>query len=198
VAAGVNAAAAAYKSGYFRKSRHSLSNIAGANREAVIDFELLRGRQNETVVKELCIASVTASETFRFKYPYKMADYGSSENGINWADGHIEYKYMHTVVTEGVAGFAHLYAYGVSKVTFLSSLTERTIHNLQDMDCPTPDSFNHKHWCTMPCQKFPKIACATETAHFFYDWLMHCLQTKDYVQCPSDMSRHTASFVAAL
>jgi len=143
------------------------------------------------------VASATAGETFPFKSPYKMADHGSSENGINWADGHIEYKYMHTVVTEAVAGFAHLYAYGVSKVTFLSSLTGRTIHNLEDLDCPSPDSFNHKHWCTLPCHKFPKIACATKTAHSIYDWLMHYLQTKDYVQCPY-MSCHNASFVAAL
>jgi len=48
----------------------------------------------------------------------------------------------------------------------------------------------------MPCHKFPKIACASKTAHSFYDWLLHYLQTKDYVQCPSDMSRHIASFVA--
>jgi len=63
--------------------------MAGASKEAVIDFEFLRGRQNETVVKELCVASATASETFRLKSPYKMADHGSSENGIHWADGHI-------------------------------------------------------------------------------------------------------------
>ena len=111
----------------------------GASREAVIDFEFLRGRQNDTIVKELCIASSTASEIFRFKSPYKMADHSSSENGINCADGHIGYKVLHTVVTEAVAVFAHLYAYGVSKVTFFSCLTGRTIHNLEDMDCPTPD-----------------------------------------------------------
>ena len=46
-----------------------------------------------------------------------MADHGSSENGILWADGHIEYKELHSVVTESVAGFAHLYAHGVSKDT---------------------------------------------------------------------------------
>jgi hypothetical protein len=39
-----------------------------------------------------------------------MADHGSSENGIKRDDGHIEYKDTHTVVTEAVAGFAHLYA----------------------------------------------------------------------------------------
>jgi len=99
--------------------------MAGASREAVNDFVFLRGRQNETFVKELCVASATAGETFQFKSPYMMADHGSSEKGINWADGHIEYKNLHTVVTEAVAGFAHLYVYGVSKVTFLSSLTGR-------------------------------------------------------------------------
>jgi hypothetical protein len=172
--------------------------MTGASREAVIDFEFLRGRQNDTVVKELCIASSTASETFRFKSPYKVADHGSSENGINWADGHIQYKDLHTVVTESVAGLHHLYAYGVSKDSFLSNLTGRTINNVEDMDCPTPDSFIHNHWCALLCLKFPKIACATKFVHSFYDWLMHYLQTKDYVQCPADMSRHTASFVAAL
>jgi hypothetical protein len=45
--------------------------MAGAIRDAEIDFEFLRGRQNETVVKELCVVSATAGETFRFKSTYK-------------------------------------------------------------------------------------------------------------------------------
>ena len=65
--------------------------MTGANREAVIDFEFLRGRQTVTVVKELCVVSATASKTFGFKSPYN--------NGINWADGHIEYKELHTMDT---------------------------------------------------------------------------------------------------
>jgi len=84
--------------------------VADSSREAVIDYEFLRGRQNETVVKELCVASDAASETFRFKPHYKMADHGSIENGINWIDIHIEYRELHTVLNEAVAGFAHLYA----------------------------------------------------------------------------------------
>jgi hypothetical protein len=127
-----------------------------------------------------------------------MADHASSENGINWVDGLTEFKDLHTVVTESLAGFAHLYAYGFSKVTFLTTLTARTIQNLEDVDCPPPDTFNHKHWCTLPCHKFPKFACATKTAHSLYDCMMHYLQTKDYVQCSSDMIRHTASSTAAL
>jgi len=118
--------------------------MAGSSREAVIDYEFLRGRQNETVFKELCVASARAPETFRFKPPYKVADHGSTENGINWIDGHIEYTELHMVLNEAVAGFAHLYAYGVSKCTFLAGLTGRPIHNLEDVNCPPPDSYNHE------------------------------------------------------
>jgi len=135
----------------------------------VIDYDFLRGRQNETVVRELCVDSAATSETFRFKSPCKMADHGSSENGLNWADRHIEYKELQTVLTEAVAGFAHLYTYGVSKCTFLVGLTVRPIHKLEDLACPPPVSFNHKHWCTLPFHKFPRFSCATKTAHSLYD-----------------------------
>ena len=100
--------------------------------------------------------------------------------------------------TEAVAGFIHLYAYGLYRVTFLYSLTGRTIDNLVGVVCSTPDSFNHKYWCTMPFPKFPKFACATITAYYLYDWLMHYLQTEDYVQCPSDITSNNASFISAL
>ena len=102
-------------------------------RVVVIDYEFLRGRQNETVVKELTVAGAATSETFRFKSPYKMADHGSSEYGLNWADEHIEYKELHTVLTEAVAGFAYLYAYGVSKCTFPGGLTGWPINNIEDI-----------------------------------------------------------------
>ena len=102
------------------------------------------------------------------------------------------------VHNEAVAGFTNLYAYGVSNCTFLAGLTGRTIHNLEDVNCTPPDSFNHERWCTLPCHKFPKFSCATKTAHSLYDWLIYNLQKKDFVQLPSDMTRHNADFVAAL
>jgi len=117
--------------------------MAGSSREAVIDYEFLRGLQNETIVKELCVASAIASETFRFKPPYKMADHGSTENGIYWIDGHIEHRELHIVLNEAVAGFAHFYDNGVTKCTFLAGMTGRPIHNLEDVNFPPPDSFNH-------------------------------------------------------
>jgi len=69
--------------------------MSRGTREVVIDYDFLRGRQNETVVNELCVASAAAYEIFRFKSPYKIADHGSTENGLNWSDGHIEYRELH-------------------------------------------------------------------------------------------------------
>jgi len=83
--------------------------MAGSSREAVIDYEFLQGRQNEAVVEELCTASARASEPFRFKPPYKMSDHDSTENGINWIDGHIEYRELHMFIKEAMACFDHLY-----------------------------------------------------------------------------------------
>jgi len=137
----------------------------------------------------LCVASAATSETFRFKSPYKMADHGSIDNSIHWNDGHIEYRELHTVVNEAVA-------YGVSKCTFLGGLTVRPIHKLEDVNRPSPDSFNHDRCCTLP--QVSQILLCNQIAHSLYDLLMYYLQKKDYVQCPPDMTRHTAEFVAAL
>jgi len=124
--------------------------MAVSSREAVIYYEFLQVWQNETVVKELCVASAIASETFRFKPPYKKANHGAIDNGINWMDVHTEYKKLHTVLNEAVAGFAHLYAYVISKCTSLVGLTGRPIHNLHDINsitstgvlCPATDFSN--------------------------------------------------------
>jgi len=112
--------------------------------EVVIDFEFLRGRQNELVVKELSIAAANVSYSFRFKSPYTMTSHGSDENGLNCEDGHVTYHDLYTVANKAVAGFAHLYAYGVSKCKFLTDPLSRPILNLQDFNCPLPTSFNHK------------------------------------------------------
>ena len=152
--------------------------------EIVIDFEFLRGRTNEIIVKEISIAAANVSDSFRFKSPYPMTTHRSVENGLNWDDGHIAYSELYTVVNEAVAGFAHLYAYGIAKCAFLTELLSRPILNLQDFKCPLPKSFNHKYWCSMPCHKFPHVNCAIKTAHSLYDWLMYQLQTKSHVQCP--------------
>jgi len=143
--------------------------MSTADMEVVIDFGFLKGRQGEIVVKELSVAANNMNDSFRFRSPYTMASHGSEENGLDWEDGH-------TVVSEAVAGFAHLYCYGITKCKFLTELLGRLILNLQDFNCPQPTSFNHTLCFSLPCHKFPNVDCATKTAHSLYDWLMYHLQ----------------------
>ena len=75
----------------------------------MIDYEILRGRQNETIVKELYVAIAALSETLRFKSPYEKKDHGSPGNGLNSTDVHIDYKESHKAITDAVAAFAHVY-----------------------------------------------------------------------------------------
>ena len=98
-----------------------------------------------------------------------MTDHGSSENDMKLADGQLDFRELHTVLNETVAGFALLYIYDVSNVPFLLGLTGRPIHNLEDLKCPPPYAFNHRRWCTLPCHKFPKFPYSTKTAKSVYD-----------------------------
>jgi len=165
--------------------------------DVVIDFEFLRGRQSEIVVKEFSVAAKNMVESFRLKSPYSMTSYGSDENGLNWEDGHIAYHDLYVVVSEAVAVFAHLYWYGVTKCKLLTKLPGRPILNLQDFKCPQATSFNHTRWCSLPCHKFPNVDCANKTAHSLYGWMMFHLHTKSYVRCPKDRARHSSKFVSA-
>ena len=49
----------------------------------VIDYEVLRGRQNE-VVKEVSVAAENVIETFHFKSAYFMTAHGCDKNGLPW------------------------------------------------------------------------------------------------------------------
>ena len=93
-------------------------------------------------------------------------------------------------MSEAVAGFAHLYSYGIAKCKFLSELLWRPIPNLQDFNCPQPKSFNYKRWCSLLCHKIANINCVTKTAHSLYDCLMYHLQKKFYVECPKVIICH--------
>ena len=83
--------------------------------EVVVDYEFLKGTQNEVIVKELSIAAKNVLHTFHFRSPYTMHPHGSAENGLNWDDGIIPYNHLETALSEAVAGYAHLYSYGIAK-----------------------------------------------------------------------------------
>ena len=49
--------------------------------------------------------------------------HGSDENALSWDFGYIPYKQLENVLSETVAGYPHLYNYGVSNCRFLKELT---------------------------------------------------------------------------
>jgi len=103
----------------------------------VIDFEVLRGRQNE-IVKEVSVAAENVIETFHFKSPYPVTAHGSDENSLSWADGQLDNDKLRETISEAVYGYAHLYAYGIAKTKFLTTLLAQPVRNLEDFDSPAP------------------------------------------------------------
>jgi hypothetical protein len=85
--------------------------------EAVVDYEFLKGSQNEVIVQELSIAAKNVLHTFHFRSPCSMHPHGSAEYGLNWDDGIIPYNQLETALSgfQAVAGYAHLYSYGIAK-----------------------------------------------------------------------------------
>ena len=161
----------------------------------MIDFEVLRGRQNEEIIKEVSVAAENVIETFHFKSPYPMTAHGCEENGLSWYDCRINYDKFRETICEAVSGYAHLYAYGVSKTKFLTTLLAGPVQNLEDFKCPSSHGLKAQFSCSMPCHKnYQNYRCATRNAHTLFKWLKHHLDSRDYIACPADITRHTASF----
>jgi hypothetical protein len=161
--------------------------------EATIEIEFLQGN-NEQVIKELAVASNGALQTFLFTAPYHMEAHGSEENGLNWGDGYVPYDSLYTVLSEALAVYDHLYAKGVEKCRLLNSILGRPIHSYDDIGCPNPQELKSNVHCNLPCHSFPHIRCAARDARALHSWLQYHLQTKEYIQCPPNHTRHTAQF----
>jgi hypothetical protein len=158
--------------------------------DVVIDYE--------TVVKELSVADEGVVQTYHFQSPNAYRPRGSIGNGLNWDESHIRYEQLRTIVGEALAGCAHLCSYGISKCKFLSELIGRAFINVETFNCPSPQDLKPRYNCGMSCHKYPNVRCATRSAHALCKWLMYHLQTKSYVKCPKNITRHTALFVSAV
>jgi len=67
-----------------------------------------------------------------------MTAHGCEENGLSWADGQLDYNKLRQTICEAISGYAHLYAYGVAKTKFLTTLLAQPVQNLEDFKCPSP------------------------------------------------------------
>ena len=104
----------------------------------MIDYEVLRGRQNEEVFKEVSVAAENVIETFRFKSQYPMKAHGSDKNGLSWGDCQLDYDKLRDTISEAVSGYAHLYAYGIAKRDF-SQNSWRSLYEIwRILNVPSP------------------------------------------------------------
>jgi hypothetical protein len=126
-----------------------------------------------------------------------MRLHGDTKNCLNWDDGHIPYNQLSTVLSEAVAGFAHLYGYGDSKYKLFSQLLGRPVHNLEDFYFPSPRHLRHKFNWFKPCNRNPAFRCATRHSYSLYEWLMYHVQNISYVTRPDDKTRHTVHLFSA-
>jgi hypothetical protein len=80
--------------------------------EVVVDYNALKGAYDETIIKELSIASDGVIQAFHFRCPYTMTPNTrgnkSSDTGIHWDDSHISYSQLSTVLSEAVPKYPHL------------------------------------------------------------------------------------------
>jgi len=134
--------------------------------------------------------------------PYMPEDYSddyddANFNGLSYQDGFINYSNLFTVLKESTSNFAHVYSYGSDACEFLHDLLQVPIHDLKTLLCPHPHKLHSTYTCYLTCHKnYSDVHCATKYANALYTWLEYHLQTKRYVRCPKDMSRHTAAFSA--
>jgi len=128
-----------------------------------------------------------------------MTAHGSEENGLAWVDGLLEYDKLRQTIREAVSGYAHLYAYGLAKTRFLAELVAQPVRNLEEFKCPQPHGLKAQFSCSMPCHKnYLNRRCATRNAHTLFKWLVHHLNSRNYIACSPEFTRHTASFNSGL
>ena len=161
--------------------------------EAVIDIEFLPGNK-EQVIKEATIVSDDVRVHFLFRPPYHMEPHISKENGLNWDDGFILYSQVQIVLTEALAPSNHLYARGEDKRLLLTDILNRTIHDLEALQCPDPSELKSDIHCQLTCHSFPNMRCALRNADAQHSWLRYHIQFKTFIKCPRNNTRHTAAF----
>jgi len=163
---------------------------------SVIAVEFLRAQNGELVVKEVALVSKTCMQTHHCKSPYPNYYHRrSDEIGISWDDGFISYDQLFTVLDVSTKNFAHVNNYGTETCNYMQNLLQVLIHALQKLICSVSHKLHSDYACYLTCHKnYSDLRSAMKHAHALYTWLEFHLQTKRYVRCPKDMSRHTATF----
>jgi len=163
----------------------------------IIDYGILRGNQDQVTIKEMSIEAKNVIRILHFQSQYRMIPHGSDEYGINLDDGHTLYKQLETVISEMVADMTSLHLWRF-KMRISESFARSPNYEFGRPWMPRSQKRKSRYNYVLHCHSYNDISCGARNAHSFYKWLMYHFQTKSYVKCPKNMTRHTAMFVLAI
>jgi hypothetical protein len=134
--------------------------------------------EDDFIVKELAIVNtdLEGSQTWIFKPPFPFHQLSSgprytneylSKNtfGLEWNEGDVAYDDLKKVLIKYTNHSEIIYTYGKRRQKFLQKILEKTVINLEDINCP---KFNELAFTPKSCahyfHRFSKFRCAAREA----------------------------------
>ena len=112
------------------------------------------------------------------------------DHGCNWNDGFVPYSDIENVVHGEASSAVAIYCFGPLKIEFISSLINRTVIDITQLECPPIADINLSTIsCTFACHK-SKHVCALRTAYSVAQWLHFYTVSLQYVSCPAQPTYH--------
>ena len=114
----------------------------------VLDLEGFKLKSLGFIIKEHSLCS-SYNDTIFFKPPLKLADLPAHDrqtviwltnnlHGLDWDEGNIPYCDLKTICLSFSFRFTrkNFFAKGIEKCELLSKLLQKTVYNLEDLNCP--------------------------------------------------------------
>jgi hypothetical protein len=158
-----------------------------------LSISYLRGKNNEIVVKEMGMVKLNPNgsdshvQCFLFEPPYgeyELSDKIRKTNrymtrqfhGIRWADGHIPYSQLCSILTKICKDEVEVYAKGSEQATFFANRCGKFVLDLDHLGCAKVDSIAIKPTisCSLPHTKH----CAMAKCLKYADWMKTTMLAK--------------------
>ena len=156
----------------------------------VLDLEGFKLKSLGFIIKELSLCS-SYNDTIFFKPPLKFADLPTHDrqtviwltnnlHGLDWDEGDIPYCDLKTICLSFSFRFTrkNFFAKGIEKCELLSKLLQKTVYNLEDLNCPriseiiseeqVPSCYHHSNFRSTNDQL--SNHCAERKARIFSQW----------------------------
>jgi hypothetical protein len=94
--------------------------------------------------------------------------------GFDWSDGEVDYKELKSIIATYTASSLSLFTFGSARQNFLQDLIQKTIINLEDLNCPKYNSLAFpSRTCAFPLHKYSNFRCAVKEAWLYSNFLKY-------------------------